>query len=180
MKSLRLTLLPLVMATAAGAAGFDDLSNYMEYSNRFSSSGQPSAAQLERLEEAGFRRIIYIAFTDHDNALPNEDRLVKALGMDYLHVPVDWDAPAPDDFYLVAGAMQEAPQKRTLLHCQLNYRASAFSFLYRVIYEGVPVEDAKRDMQRVWQPNETWQRYIDTLLAENDIDNGQVGNEKGE
>lgn len=173
MKSLRVALLPLVMTTAAGAAGFDGLSNYLEYSDRFSSSGQPTAAQLELLKDAGFERIIYIAFTDHENALPNEDRLVKALEMEYLQVPVDWAAPAPGDFYLVAGAMHEAPQKRTLLHCQVNYRAAVFSFLYRVIYEGVPLDEARRDLQRVWEPNETWQRYIDTLLAENDVSNAQ-------
>jgi hypothetical protein len=77
----------------------------------------------------------------------------------------------------MAGAMRQAPKKRTLLHCQVNYRASAFSFLYRVIYEGVPVEEATRDLERIWQPNETWLRYIDALLAENGISNGQDKNQ---
>jgi protein tyrosine phosphatase (PTP) superfamily phosphohydrolase (DUF442 family) len=177
MKSLCVAVLPLVMTTAAGAAGFDGVTSYVEYTEHFSSSGQPTAAQFERLKEAGFERIIYIAFTDHENALPNEDRLVKALGMEYLQVPVDWAAPLPGDFDLMAGAMRQAPKKRTLLHCQVNYRASAFSFLYRVIYEGVPVEEATRDLERIWQPNETWQRYIDALLAENGISNGQDKNQ---
>ena len=180
MKSLRLALLPLFVATSAAAAGLEGLNNYVQYSERFSSSGQPTSGQLELLRDAGFERVVYIAFSDHENALPNEDRLVKALGMDYLHVPVDWAAPAPGDFYMVAGAMQAAPEKRTLLHCQVNYRASAFSFLYRVIYAGVPLEEARRDMERVWQPNETWQRYIDALLAENGLGNEEDENHEGE
>lgn len=180
MRSLLLACLPLLMVASAAADGLDGLNNYLEYSDRFSSSGQPTSGQLELLRDAGFERVVYIAFTDHENALPNEDRLVRALGMDYLQVPVDWAAPAPGDFYLVAGALQAAPEKRTLLHCQVNYRASAFAFLYRVIHEGVPLEEARRDMERIWQPNETWQRYMDTLLAENGIDNGEDGKEKGE
>jgi protein tyrosine phosphatase (PTP) superfamily phosphohydrolase (DUF442 family) len=177
MKSLRSVLPLLVTAVAAHAAGLDGISNYLEYSDRLSSSGQPTVGELELLSEAGFERVVYIAFTDHENALPSEDRLVKALGMDYLQLPVDWTAPTPADFYQVAAALRAAPQKRTLLHCQVNYRASAFSFLYRVIYEKVPIEEAKRDMQRVWQPNEIWQDYIDKLLAENGISRGNESEE---
>ena len=177
MKSLRVVLPLLMTVVAAHAAGVGGISNYLEYSDRLSSSGQPTAGELELLSKAGFERVVYIAFTDHENALPNEDRLVKALGMDYLQVPVDWTAPAPADFYQVAAALQSAPHKRTLLHCQVNYRASAFSFLYRVIYEKVPIEDAKRDMQRVWHPNETWQDYIDRLLAENGISDANESEE---
>lgn len=164
MKALRLALVLSLATMPAMAAGLDELNNYLEYSERLSSAGQPTAGQLELLRNAGFERIVYLAFSDHENALPNEDRLVESLGMEYLQVPVDWSAPTPADFYLVAGALQAAPERRTLLHCQVNYRASAFSFLYRVIYQGVPVADAKRDMLRVWQPDGTWQRYIDTLL----------------
>ncbi len=86
-----------------------------------------------------------------------------------MQIPVDWENPTRGDFYAFAGSMQTGPKKRTLLHCQVNYRASAFSFLYRVIYEAVPVADAKRDMYSVWQPDETWRRFIFAVLEENDI-----------
>jgi hypothetical protein len=38
-----------------------------------------------------------------------------------------------------------------------------------VIYEDVPVAQAKADMNSVWQPNETWRDFIFTVLAENDV-----------
>ena len=41
--------------------------------------------------------------------------------------------------------------------------------LYRVIYRGVPVAEAKRDMNTVWQPDETWRDLIFRILAQNDI-----------
>ncbi|MDZ7643416.1 MAG: protein tyrosine phosphatase family protein [Woeseiaceae bacterium] len=143
---------------------------FAEYSDDFASAGQPSAEQLEAVRDAGFERIVYIAWTDHENSLPNEDRVVRNLGMEYLHIPVEWEAPTVSDFYLFAGAMERAPRKKTLLHCQVNFRASAFSFLYRVLYEDVPVADAKRDMNSVWAPNETWRELIFRVLRDNGID----------
>lgn len=156
-------------AALATAAELTDISNYREYSPLFSSSGQPTKEQLDVLRDTGFERIVYIAFTNSGNAFADEDQIVKKLGMDYVQIPVDWENPTRGDFYAFAGSMQTGPKKRTLLHCQVNYRASAFSFLYRVIYEAVPVADAKRDMNIVWQPNDIWRQYIFEVLEENNI-----------
>lgn len=145
----------------------EDILNYREYSPLFASAGQPTPVQLEALRDKGFERVIYIAFSNNPNALANEDQLVKALGMDYLHIPVDWNNPTARDFYTFADAMQRDTQMKTLLHCQINARATAFSFLYRVIYEGVSVAEAKEDMNTVWKPNETWRDLIFAVLEEN-------------
>ncbi|HSD69781.1 MAG TPA: protein tyrosine phosphatase family protein [Woeseiaceae bacterium] len=162
-------LLLLGVARAAAASELADISNYREYSPMFSSSGQPTRQQLEMLRDSGFERIVYIAFTNSGKAFADEDQVVKKLGMDYVQIPVDWENPTHGDFHAFAGTMQTGRQKRTLLHCQVNYRASAFGFLYRVIYERVPVADAKRDMNSVWEPDETWRRFIFEVLEENGI-----------
>lgn len=149
------------------AAELSDISNYREYSPMFASSGQPSKKQLKLLREDGYERIVYIAFTNSGDAYEDEDQVVKNLGMDYVQIPVDWNAPTANDFYAFAGAMQLGPPRKTLLHCQVNFRASAFSFLYRVLYDDVPVVEAKRDMNTVWQPNETWRDLIFQILEDN-------------
>ena len=170
----RLVRLLLILACclpvqALLAGPLDDIVNYREYTPTLSSSGQPNADQLQSLPDVGFERVVYLAFSDHDSSLPNEDRIVKDLGMDYIHIPVDWDAPSRSDFYAFAGAMQREPNKKTLVHCQVNFRASAFSFLYRVLYEGVSIDQAKDDMNAVWVPNNTWTNLIFDTLEENDI-----------
>ncbi len=149
------------------SAELSDISNYREYSSVFSSSGQPTREQLEMLKEAGFERIIYLAFSNNENALADEDVVVKELGMDYVHIPVIWEQPTASDFYAFAGSMQRQPDRKTLLHCQVNFRASAFSFLYRVLYRDVPIGDAKDDMDSVWLPNQTWRELIFGILEEN-------------
>lgn len=160
-------LASLLLAVPLAAAELSEISNFRQYSPTFASSGQPDRDELEELKSAGFERIVYIAMSDSRNALANEDVVVKELGMDYVHVPVIWDKPVPADFYAVAGAMRQQPGRKTLLHCQVNYRASAFSFLYRVLYEDVPMAEAKADMNSVWTPGETWRDFIFTILEEN-------------
>ena len=168
---MRIAIASLVLAlvATASAADVNEITNYRQYSDSFASSGQPDEAQLQAIKAAGFDRVVYIAWTDHEKSLPNEDRLVRALGMEYLHIPVEWDKPTKSDFYMFAGAMQMAPAHKTLLHCQVNARASAFSFLYRVIFEDVSVAEAKRDMNSVWAPNETWRKLIFDVLSDRGI-----------
>lgn len=166
-KTIAVSLAMLSASSLVDGAELSDISNYREYSTTFSSSGQPTEKQLALLKEAGFERIVYIAFSNSGKALANEDVLVKELGMDYVHIPVTWDQPTAADFYAFAGALQRLRDRKTLLHCQVNYRASAFSFLYRVLYDDVPIAKAKADMNTVWEPNETWRKLIFEILEEN-------------
>lgn len=161
----------VLSSTAYGVEETDpalaEITNFRQYSESFASSGQPTREQFQTIAEQGFERIVYIAFTNNNNALPDADQVVKGLGMEYMQVPVAFDNPLPDEFYAFADSMQRNTGKKTLLHCQVNARATAFSFLYRVIYEDVPVAQAKADMNTVWQPNEVWRDFIFEVMAQN-------------
>ncbi|MCH1600473.1 MAG: protein tyrosine phosphatase family protein [Pseudomonadales bacterium] len=158
------------LAVEEPPAELEGITNFRQYSATFASAGQPTADQLQAIADQGFERIVYIAFTNNTNALPDEDQIVKGLGMEYMQVPVDFSNPLPDDFYAFADSMQRNTGKKTLLHCQVNARATAFSFLYRVLYEDVPLAEAKEDMNTVWQPNEVWRDFIFEVMAQNDKD----------
>lgn len=172
-KSLIAGAIGLASATSFAAleeanADLDQIINFRQYHSNFASAGQPTAEQFQVLKDNGFERVVYIAFTNNPNALPDADQIVKGLGMEYMQVPVDFDKPLDTDFYAFADSMQRNTDKKTLLHCQVNARATAFSFLYRVIYEDVPVAEALEDMNTVWQPNEVWRDFIFEVLAQND------------
>jgi protein tyrosine phosphatase (PTP) superfamily phosphohydrolase (DUF442 family) len=159
----------IFFSTLPAADEFSKIDNYRQYSPYFSSSGQPSANQLKALSEAGFRRVIYLAFTDNKTAIESEDRVVKSLGMDYIHIPVDFDRPTLDDFEDFASVLNRDKNTRTLLHCQINLRASTFSFLYRVIYGGVSMSDAKSDLDSIWQPDKVWYKFIVDVLNQHGL-----------
>lgn len=164
--AISLLSLPAFALEEANSA-LDEIINYRQYSSTFASAGQPSREQFQVLSDQGFERIVYIAFTNNPNAVADEDLVVSGLGMEYMQVPVDFNNPRPSEFYAFADSMQRNTDKKTLLHCQVNARATAFSFLYRVIYEDVPVAEAKADMNTVWQPNEVWRDFIFEVMAQN-------------
>ncbi len=165
-----MTRIAIILCALIGTAAHAEAPmNYIEYSDKLASAGQPTQAQIESLAKQGFERIFLIAFDDHDTSLSGEDRLVKNQGMDFLQIPVVWNQPKLSDFQLMAAALQISDAK-TLVHCQANYRASAFAFLYRVIYEGIPVAQAKQDMNKIWTPTKTWNDFIFQVLSHHDID----------
>jgi len=159
----------LLMPAFTAASSLFEINGFKDYSVTFSSSGQPTEEQMGMLKEAGFERVIYIAFSNSRNAVGAEDAIIKELGMDYVHIPVIWNAPAKADFYAFADVMNRESDRKTLLHCQVNYRASAFAFLYRVLYQNISIAEAKADMNTIWQPNKTWTNFIFEILQENDV-----------
>ncbi len=167
--SILLILIFTLIKAEASAQNADKIDNYIEYSKIFSSSGQPDKEQLKILSKNNFKQIIYLAFTDQSTSLDNEDRIVKSLGMDYVHIPVDFDNPKITDFNRFAAIMNSQPEKKTLLHCQINLRASTFSFLYRVIHKNIPMKTAKDDLDKIWEPNPVWFKFIKSVLANYDM-----------
>ena len=57
-----------------------------------------------------------------------------------------------------------------LVHCQINLRASSFTFLYRVLSLGEPPRVAYEAPSSVWVPHGPWRRLIDTELRNHHID----------
>lgn len=164
-----LATLMLTMNVSWAANDLSEIKNYREYSSLFASAGQPGREQFELIKAEGFERVIYIAFTNSKGAISDEDQIVRDLGMDYAQVPVIWDAPTTADFQAFAAVMESSPDKKTLLHCQANYRATAFAFLYRVLYQDVPILEAKADMNSIWTPDGAWKELIFQLLEENGV-----------
>ena len=166
----------LVFVATAVAPSFaqdaEDLKivNYIAYSESLASSGQPSKGALEGLARVGVERVVYLAFRDHDTALLGEDRVVRDLGMQFVHIPVIWEAPTVADFEMFSAVMQQAEGINTLVHCQVNWRASSFVFLYRVIVQGVPMDDAVLALNSIWTPSASWREFIVTVLDAHNLD----------
>jgi protein tyrosine phosphatase (PTP) superfamily phosphohydrolase (DUF442 family) len=138
----------------------------IDYPEGFSSAGMPSADGLRRITKEGFTAVINLAPESVSNQLAGEAQLVVELGMQYVNIPVAWDAPGKADFERFAARMQafEKDKQKVLVHCQANMRASVFSYLYRHLKLGAPQEEARAYVERIWSPNAAWQDFIDSLL----------------
>jgi protein tyrosine phosphatase (PTP) superfamily phosphohydrolase (DUF442 family) len=84
--------------------------------------------------------------------------------MTYVHIPVDFKAPTPQDFRAFCRVMEAFDGQRVFVHCAANKRVSAFVYLYRVLHQRVPPAEAEPDLQAIWQPDEVWSRYIQSQM----------------
>jgi protein tyrosine phosphatase (PTP) superfamily phosphohydrolase (DUF442 family) len=127
-------------------------------------SGQLSADDIARLPDLGVRNVINLALPSSTYALKGEAELVTGLGINYIHLPVTWEAPEPAQlrrFFLILQSLGEEP---TWLHCARNMRVSAFVFLYRRLCLGEPEDAAYYPLREVWEPNPTWEAFIKQAL----------------
>lgn len=160
-------VLTAVLHHSAQAEQTADIVNFRQYTADFASSGQIEKKHLQQLSARGFQRIVYIAYRAHGSETDNLsiDQHATDLGLHYVHIPVPWQAPSIEHYRIFVAVMNSQPKARTLLHCQMNYRASAFSFLYRVLELNTPTNEALADLKGVWQPDATWSTFINSVLA---------------
>jgi protein tyrosine phosphatase (PTP) superfamily phosphohydrolase (DUF442 family) len=133
-------------------------------SDKLGTAGQPTAEQLRTIKEAGFEAVINLALPTSDNAIADEGSLVTKLGMAYVHIPVNFQAPKAEDFRAFSSVMKGFEDRPVFVHCAANMRVSAFVFLYRVLHQSVPAAEAKKDMDAIWGPDDVWSRFIETEL----------------
>ncbi len=145
----------------------EDIRNFRPLTERLLSSGMPTAEQVADLAHAGVELVINLAPFDPERDLADEASLVKSAGMDYLNIPVEWDAPRAQDLETFMRAMDGNRQRKVLVHCRANYRATGFVALYRILRLGWRPEDAFKDLLPIWNPEEypVWQKFIDDNLA---------------
>ena len=134
--------------------------NFRRLSSALTTSGQPDEAQFAALRDAGVETVINLALSNSPRALPDEAATLAALGLRYIHIPVEFTAPADADFHAFATAMGGLDDKPVHVHCAANYRVSAFLYRYRTERLGWSAAQARPDLDAVWEPDAVWQRFL--------------------
>ena len=142
-----------------------DIYNFLPIDERWATAGQPTVEQFAAIKAAGYEVIINLGMPDSPRAVLNEMEVVAAQGIDYVAIPVVWEAPTGADLAAFFAAMNANQAKKRFVHCIANMRVSAFTFLYRVLVLGVPVDEARQRLHQIWEPNPIWQQFIDEQLA---------------
>ncbi len=143
-----------------------DIVNYRQAGPNLATSGQPRAEQLAAIAAAGYTVIINLALHDDPRySLPDEASSVKALGLEYIHIPVQFGAPTEHDLAEFFDAMERSKGARVWLHCAANMRVTAFLGLHRRLREGWSEDDAFALLHDVWRPNKVWSEFIAAQLA---------------
>jgi protein tyrosine phosphatase (PTP) superfamily phosphohydrolase (DUF442 family) len=141
-----------------------EIQNYRELSALMATSGQPFRHQFPAIRSAGFETVINLAMPESLDAIGDEADLVRSMGIEHVSIPVVWEHPSLDDLDAFFACMDARHGKKLFVHCARNMRVSSFVFLYRVLRLGWTQEAARPDLLAIWQPNPTWQAFIDLAL----------------
>ena len=140
--------------------------NWRAVDESIGTSGQPTEAQLGAIADAGFKTVINLALHDDPRySLPDEAKTVRSLGLNYVHIPVQFATPTEQDLQAFFAAMDAHGGEKVWIHCAANMRVSAFLGLYRVTRQGWPEDKAFELMRGLWEPNEVWTAFIAKMLA---------------
>jgi protein tyrosine phosphatase (PTP) superfamily phosphohydrolase (DUF442 family) len=156
------------MCMKTSSVSISEIYNFRAIGNRFGTAGQPADSHFCAVREAGFEIVINLALPTSDNALAHEGSIVSGLGMSYVHIPVDFEAPTSQDFQTFCRVMNAFDGRRVFIHCAANKRVSAFVFLFRVLHQRVPRAEAEEDLHAIWQPDDVWSRFIHDQLESNE------------
>lgn len=137
--------------------------NYHRIDDRLVTGGHLLDGGTAALKEQG----VTVAIDLRDDPPSGEKERYAEQGIEWINVPVEWRDPKEKDFERFSEVMREHQDDHVLVQCQANYRASGMTYLYRVVVEEVPEDEAAEDMNAVWNPDDydTWREYIAEILA---------------
>jgi protein tyrosine phosphatase (PTP) superfamily phosphohydrolase (DUF442 family) len=165
MKPIISTLFILGLSFSAYASQsletFSQIKNFKFVSEQLASSGNLELKEYQHIKNYGFKHVI--------NLIPGmqlkEKKHVQSLGMSYQQIPVIWEQPTQENFAKFVALMNSYGSDSVFVHCELNWRASTFVYLYRVTQLGHAKEAAKKDLLAIWTPSEHWQSFIDNTIT---------------
>lgn len=161
----------------------EEIVNFIQVGKYIASSGQPSPEQFSEIARAGYRGIVNLAMPNSPSALTEEGAVVTALGITYIHIPVRFDEPEVGQLKKFSGFMDVFAQEKVWVHCVLNYRASAFLFLYlsqqqkkeHPDFRDSPtgtdfgrqnLPEPRTALLSSWEPDEVWSRFMKKYTLE--------------
>jgi protein tyrosine phosphatase (PTP) superfamily phosphohydrolase (DUF442 family) len=138
----------------------EKITNYIDISDRIASSGQPEEMQFKDIAQAGYEVVINLAMPNSENIIPEEGYIVAALKMKYIHIPVPFEKPTSEHLNDFISIMKAFKEKKVWVHCVVNYRASAFLYLYMLLVENATIEEASKVILKTWKPNNIWKNFM--------------------
>ena len=137
-----------------------DIFAWLRFDDRLTTSGQPSEEQIAQLHRLGVQYMVNLGLHTHERALPDEAQTVAQLGMSYVHIPVEFDAPTKEDFDCFCDVMARTAHEKVHVHCIVNARVTAFLYRYRRDVLGIDEEEARTEMEKIWRPGGVWAAFI--------------------
>lgn len=130
--------------------------NFVQATSRIATSGVVPLDEFPAIAAAGYRSVINLLPDDSQYAQPGEASTVRGLGMAYVHIPIDIDAPTLENYQDFEDAMESSASAPVWVHCAANWRVSAFFSVYAQCHLGWSAVDATEFVHEIWEPTQPW------------------------
>lgn len=156
------------LLAAEHSAEVKDILNFHPIEDGLATAGQLLPEHVAAVVEADFELVVNLA-TASEERNATEAFLLTSEGINYVQIPVLWEQPRAEDLQLFFAVMNARGDRNTLVHCFANYRASAFTYLYRVLRLGVDEVEARKGLDVVWSDeafseSPQWRLFINEQL----------------
>ncbi len=144
----------------------NEINNYIKINNNIATSGQPTREQFRSIAEAGYEYVINLSVAHSEGRIEKEDEIVSDLEMNYIHIPVEFKEPTTKNLIDFIEILSSLSHKKVWVHCIMNYRVSAFMYVYHKYYLRTPFEKIDLKVFDEWAPDEKWQALMKTPYEE--------------
>ncbi|MCU7829801.1 MAG: protein tyrosine phosphatase family protein [Candidatus Thiodiazotropha sp. (ex Myrtea sp. 'scaly one' KF741663)] len=147
----------------------ESIYNFRQLSPTLATGGQPDERELQAICQAGFELVINLGLGDAPYAIADEQSIIESRGLDYIHLPVSFEAPEIDQFHAFCRIFNIQRERRAFIHCAANKRVSVFMALFHVIEKDWAFTEARNTILSVWEPDAIWQVFIQQVLSTHSV-----------
>lgn len=140
------------------------INNYIKINDTIATSGQPSAKEFEKIAQEGYEVVINLAVCHSEGRIENEDKIVTDLEMNYIHIPVEFTNPTSKNLLDFLEILESLSNKKVWVHCIMNYRVTAFMYVYHKYILKTPFNNIDLSLLEEWCPQECWQEIMKTEI----------------
>jgi len=148
----------------------EDITNFYQITKDIGTGGQPTVSQLSEVAQNNYSVVVNLAMPDSAHAIPQEESIVASLGMQYIHIPIPFEAPTANHLREFLNVMESCQNKKVFVHCVVNARVSAFVYKYLTLKKGFSPEEASTPLLVQWLPtmDSNWKAVMDLEIEEID------------
>ncbi len=160
-------LLLSVAVVAAGAQKMEKpgIVNYTKVDAVVACGGATDTAALEGLKNDGFKAIINLRLPTEQGANLEENAAkAKALGLNYISLPLNGQSPDPKVVDAFLAAVANKANQPVFIHCGSASRVGAVWMVKRVLQDGWPVEKAVEEAKMIGLRSEPLEKFARSYI----------------
>lgn len=140
--------------------------NYKRVRPGLATAGQPTPEALKQLKELGLKTVINLR-TSGEPGVKEEEELARALGLDYVSVPITPASFSAEDARAVGRLLEDEAAGPILLHCVSANRVGGVVAVIRA-QGGMPYDEALAEGKAVGLASPAMVEAVERVLGRRD------------